>query len=733
MESTHRKTNRGFRVAVGVMCALSSICCHSSQSSAASDKKMNEPIRRPTSRVQSEERLSFQAQDPWRPRVNLNADVAMAYDIDPTLPARLKSWIDKGYIPHVMTGVSWGEYQDYYFGRWDGKNHLDEAQTQKNGERIGHGKDVYYMSPSIDYGRFLCVGVKRALDAGATAIHLEEPEFWVRAGWSEGFKREWQSYYNEPWIEPDSSPDAQYRASKLKYFLYRRALGQVFDFVRQYSKEHNRKIACYVPTHSMINYANWGIVSPESSLLEVGCDGYIAQVWTGTARTPNFYEGVEKERTFETAFLEYGSMQNLVRASKSRVWYLNDPIEDNSRHSWHDYKTNWESTLVASLLQPEVWHYEIMPWPHRIFEHNYPSTQPVTDQTPRVPIPPDYETELQAVITAMGDMKHPDDKVKWLAAGTAQTGVLVSDTMMFQRFGPDASDSRLGNFFGLSLPLLMKGLPVEPVQIETAELKRYKVLLLTYEGQKPPKPEFHAALAQWVKDGGALVVVDDDKDPFHRVREWWNSGPHFYATPRQHLFEQLGIDSAKPGLTKVGRGCVVYSPQSPASLSRSTDGADVVRQAVQQAMSQRQIAWNESKALILQRGPYIVAAGLENCSQVIKGNYLSLFDPGVPTVTDYQLGADTRALLIDLDASPEGVVISAACRISDEQSDAHSISFKADGHEPSSAIVCIRLPNPPKAVTLDGQPLTSFDYDTHGVLRIRFANKAAKQSVRVEL
>jgi hypothetical protein len=79
------------------------------------------------------------------------------------------------------------------------------------------------------------------------------------------------------------------------------------------------------------------------------------------------YEGRRKERTFETAFLEYGAMQNLVRASGRRVWYLNDPIEDNPNHSWEDYRSNWENTLTASLLQPEVWRYEIMPWPERIF------------------------------------------------------------------------------------------------------------------------------------------------------------------------------------------------------------------------------------------------------------------------------------------------------------------------------------------------------------------------------
>ena len=116
------------------------------------------PVTRLSDRPREEERLSFQTQDPYRPRVHLNADVAMVYDIDKTLPDRIKTWRDAGYIIHVMTGVAWGEYQDYYFGRWDGKNREDEAQRMKNGEIIGHGRDVYYMSPGDDYARYLCEG-----------------------------------------------------------------------------------------------------------------------------------------------------------------------------------------------------------------------------------------------------------------------------------------------------------------------------------------------------------------------------------------------------------------------------------------------------------------------------------------------------------------------------------------------------------------------------------------------
>ena len=371
-----------------------------------------------------EEILSFQTSRPWSARANLNADMAMAYGIGPTLPERMDSWKKHDYRVEVMTGVAWGAYQDYLNGKYDGQNHWDEAQTESDGSKILHGgnKDIPYIAPDISYGRYLTAGVKRALDSGAEAIYLEEPEFWAGAGWSLSFKREWKEYYGEEWQPPDSSPDAQYRASKLKYFLYRRALSQVFDFVKQYGQDRGRIIHCYVPTHSLVNYAHWRIVSPESSLIKVGADGYIAQVWTGTARTPNIYEGRRRERTFETAYLEYSAMQNLVRASGRRVWYLNDPIEDDPNHSWTDYRTNWESTLTASLLEPEVWRYEIMPWPERVFNGRYPvndvpetKTVQQQEQAPmgtglggfgrrtnveRVGIPGAYATELQTVIDA---------------------------------------------------------------------------------------------------------------------------------------------------------------------------------------------------------------------------------------------------------------------------------------------------------------------------------------------
>lgn len=679
----------------------------------------------------SEERLSFQTSGPWSPRTNLNADVAMVYGIGPRMPANIETWRQHGYSIHVMTGVAWGQYQDYLNGQFDGEKHWDQAQMQADGKQILHGVDVPYMSPGENYGKYLTGGVKRALDAGAQAIHLEEPESWARGGWEENFKREWKAYYGEAWQAPNSSPDAQYRASKLKYYLYRRALSQVFDFAKEYGKAHQRTIRCYVPTHSLINYAHWRIVSPESSLIDVGADGYIAQVWTGTARTANVYEGRRKERTFETAFLEYGAMQNLVRASGRRVWYLNDPIEDNPNHDWEDYRTNWESTLTASLLQSEVWHYEIMPWPDRIFNGLHPARGGQTGE--RVGIPKHYETELQAVITALGDMKQPE--VHWESAGTEGTGVLVADTMMFQRADPSPSDTNLGSFYGLAMPLLKRGLPVEAVQIESAAkpgfLKRYKLLMLTYEGQKPPKPEFHAALAQWVRDGGALVVVDDDRDPYDSVREWWNTAPLSFKTPREHLFAALGLQSDATGLHKVGRGVVMREALSPAALTYKENGAETVRQAVRQAAAAIRLKWSESDSLVMRRGPYVVAAGLDESATPAKpyelrGRYINLFDPELAPVTSVEVTPGARMLLLDLSVETAAArVVAAACRIRDEKVDGKNLSFHADGVAETNAVIQIASRTGPAEVLVNGKPLDASQYDYRdGLLRLRFPNSA---------
>jgi len=708
---------------------------------ARSDVLPANPPKDPGQRL---ERTSFQTGSAYDPRIDIKSDVAMVYGINGDLPARMAGWRDHGYITQLMTGVAWGNYQDYFDGKWDGKSHTDEAQTDRNGNKVQHGPTVPYVAPSITYGKYLSVGVKKAIDAGAQAIYLEEPEFWVRSGYSESFKREWQSYYHEPWIAPHTSPDAQYRASKLKYFLYRRALQQVFDFVAQYGKKIGRTIPCYVPTHSMINYSQWGIVSPEQSLVMLhGCNGYIGQVWTGTARTPNMYQGIVKERTFETGYLEYGVLHNLVRSTGRRMYYLNDPVEDNPNHTWADYRRNWECTLVASLLWPDVWHYEVAPWPQRPFLGKYPSGD---GSGQRVGISPGYATELLTVFNALNDMKQP--KVSW-DAGTPGIGVLVSDTMMFQRGDPDPSDPHLSSFYGLAMPLLKHGLPIQPVQLENVGLKNYlkpfRVLFLTYEGMKPLSPEYHADLAQWVRAGGILVFVDNDKDPYNAVKEWWNSGADSgaksYAEPRQQLFEQLGLGrETTEGLHRIGKGALIYRRLSPASLAQNAAGAGEVVSLAREAAKSAHLTWRETNHLILRRGPYIVAAGLDESSagpdRTLKGRLVNLLDPSLPVLTQIIVHPGDRILLLDLDrldlTRPR--VVASASKTVAARNTGSTFRFNSSGPAETMAATRVALRESPVSVRVDGVApsdlKSTWDPGSHTIL-LQYPNDPAGRWVTI--
>ena len=729
------QTNHPFskftRNLVVLPCLLAMISCRSTEKSPAPALAGAGPDL---------ERTCFQTGQAWTPRANLRSDVAIVYGIDTNLPARIASWRDHGYRIQVMTGVAWGQYQDYLYGRFDGVNHEDEAQTERNGQKISHGGDVYYMSPGENYGKFLCVGVQRALDAGAEAIHLEEPEFWDRAGYSEGFKREWRNYYHEDWQSPDSSVDAHWRSSKLKYFLYRRALQQVFDFVQLYNQRTGRHVHCYVPTHSLINYSQWRIVSPESSLaLLNGCDGYIAQVWTGTSRTPNRFAGQTRSRTFETAFLEYGAMQNLVRSTGRSVWYLNDPIEDNPNYDWNDYRTNWQSTLTASLFQPEVAKFEVAPWPERVFGGRYPrSASPANRQ----PIPPAYATELQTVFNALNDMKQT--RIEW-DCGTPGVGVLVSDSLMFQRGGPMPSDPDLGNFYGLAMPLLKQGLPVTPVQLENVTVPHYldnfRILLLSYDGQKPLSPEVHASLAAWVKHGGALIFCDEDADPYLKVREWWNSGGENYATPREHLFEQLGVgnSTATNQFIPINGGGLIWHRERPAALCASAEGAAQVVAATELAAKNISLKWRASNYLLLRRGPYLVAAGLDESvagpSRSLHGRWVSLFDPELRVQNDISIAPGSRWFLLDLAAAgtSQPRLLASACRAVPKEQTTQQMTFTVEGVGDTPAILLLQSPKAPSAILLDGKPLTSFEYSAkERLLWIHFQNDVVPRLLTVQ-
>ena len=656
------------------------------------------------------DRTSFQEGGGYSPKLDIGSDMAMVYGVGHDFPARAQSWREKGYTLGMMTGIAWGGYQDYYVGP-DGLK-KDEIQTEKSGKLIMHGENIGYNVPTDAYIEYIKKYVEPAVDAGAQAIFFEEPEFWTRAGWSEAFKQAWQAYYGEPWQEPDSTPEAQYRASRLKYELYFKALREESKHVKERAAAQGKTVECHVPTHSLINYAQWGIVSPESHLMDIKeMDGYIAQVWTGTARTKNWYQGKKAERTFETAYLEYGQMLAMVRPTGRKVWFLADPIEDNPNYSWNNYKRNYECTVIASLFWPEVFRYEVMPWPGRIFQGAYPKVDLDSKSDAKEGIPAEYATQLLAVINALNDMDQP---VVSYDCGTRGIGVIISDSIMFQRANPDRSDPDLGQFYGLALPFVKAGVPLEVVQMENLPqantLAGCRVAMLTYEGQKPLKPEYHAQIDAWVRGGGCLLFVDDGADPYHHVREWWNEQGKTDATASDDLLKRLGVtEAAKTAPEAVGRGWVRVIADRPGAMQKREDGARQVLDSVAGLLEKVGEPLKTQNYLKLQRGPYVVASVMEESVSAeplkITGHFVDVFDPMLPVVTEKVVQPGERVLLYDIDwargQSMNRKVAAAATRVRDERKVDGVFQFTTRGPEGTRARARVLLPEAPKGVATE--------------------------------
>ena len=667
-------------------------------------------------------KTTFQSSREWRPTIDNRADAVMVYGVggNPsdkhrkgfTFEERVKSWRDRGYITHFMTGIAWGEYQDYFTGKWDGKRHLDEGQVTVKGDTIWHGHMVPYIVPSENYLKYMKeMHVKRVIDAGINSIFMEEPEFWARAGYSEAFKREWKEYYGFDWRPQHESPENTYLANKLKYYLYYRALNEVFTYAKEYGKSKGMDVKCYVPTHSLVNYSQWQIVSPEASLASLPCvDGYIAQVWTGTSREPNYFNGKAAERVFETAYLEYGSMESMTAPTGRKMFFLTDPIEDWPR-DWVDYKHNYEATFTAQLLYPNIANYEIMPWPERIYEGLY-KISPDSDKKDL--IPRHYSTQMQVMVNTLNFMPESSNKV----TGTEGISILMSNSLMFQRFPTHQGydDPQLSNFYGQALPLLKRGVPVKTAHIENLGFKEAlagtKVLLMSYSNMKPLDPKAHEHLAAWVKKGGVLLYSGRDNDPFQTVQEWWNTGDNNFAAASDHLFGLMGIPAgAEEGEYKYGKGTVYIMRADPKEYVLSAGGDKKFLDTVCMLYSDRAKAGKVEfkNSFYLERGPYdIVAVMNESVSDApytVKGTLIDLFDPELPVLKSKEIAPGYCGYFLDIDRiknkGPQ--VLAASNRTYGEQTGKNSYSYVAKSPVRTTGISRVLLPACPVSVLVDGK------------------------------
>jgi len=640
-----------------------------------------------TTNIQAEKTYMI-TKTPYTSECDTGADCVIIYGLDDTVPERIKSWKKHGYKTNFMTSLSWGDFQDYINGKTDGNKHTDEIQMSKDGTFVIHSPSVPYIVPTLSFIDYFVEKLKKVADLGVDVFFFESAGFFSKSGYCEAFKREWMQFYGEPWVAPHTSVDAQFKASKLKSFLFKRCIIEISSRIKQYSIEKHKKAAkIYLATHSQINYTQWDIVSPIAELLNCPeIDGFAAQIWASTTRVQNVYCGERAERIFPTAFLEYGAMQELVIKSKKDMIFLSNPIEDNMTLDWDTYRDNYTKTLIASLLHPRISKFFVFPFPDAVFTQKYPRDRKLGSKY----IPESYKTVLFTVMNAISRMSGCEISTP---VKTLPIGIITSDTSMYQREYPDDiqykfaySDSieDFSCFYGMALPLLLNGIPIRPLSIENIAsypdiLDRYKIILLSYEFMKPLSAVYHYVLDSWVRHGGILVYIGDDSDPFNGINEWWEK------TPAAHLFDTLGITAKintmrkktsalsrvpKTGIFDVGHGSVAVLDENPAKCAQDKAFSQMLLKLIYSVAEKRNVKIEANGSITVNRGPYKIIAtfdGIKDSILPLNGNYIDLLSEKAEYETFIVSENNSYYLLYDLDTK------------TDNETEIIAISAKTDG------------------------------------------------------
>ena len=571
---------------------------------------------------------------------------------------------------------------DEYYAQYGGTD--DNLQRNKNGNLIS--TTVGYRVPTqnfIDYKWEIIQ--KHCTDyPQMDTVVLEEPELWQSAGYSNAFKAEWQTYYGEAWQDPSSSTANQYKASKLKVYLWERFL----NTLATRTKQQFPGVKILVATHSVNSYNAIGMIAGTGHYTELeSIDGVIGQTWSDTSVNEIPYAGGNVRRVFESGYVGYASYVDTLTDDQI-LYTLADPFSDAGTESWDFYKDVYEQSVVSQLLQQDIQRFQETIWLNRSFSSN---------------VPADYRTMQLGIFTALKELS---GKASALYGGTAGIGVALSDSLSWQYGSGTMADDNTGTgFYGMTVPLIEKGIPITIPSLEqvktAADLAGLKVLILSYDCQKPLSPATNQAIADWVTAGGVLLYLGGKDDYSSLSGTWWKDAG---KTPMTDLFARLGLTGVstgnvlsgsslswkgesgfgsnlngaslssanrsysyhfsgsgfttilKAGLlgnynlgiqADAGQGKVIAVGLPSSIYGTSSKGPDMLRDLVKYAVSFTDSSYLESDLMAIQRGNYI-AAQATGPDQLLNGPFLDLFDESLSIVGQKRIPSGSHAFLKDI-------------------------------------------------------------------------------------
>lgn len=602
--------------------------------------------------------------------VALNCDSVMLYSTSAPL---VKSWTDKEDTYNIDMMIAINRADNEY-----ALAHPEQVQTKKDGSLMIHGSGgSYYMVPTLDFIEYIWKNVEWSLiNFRPSVIAFEEPEMWNASGYSQGFKDEWKLYFCEEWQDPESSPEALAKSMELKTYLFERIIIEMSERVKKIAPD--TKI--YIATHSTVNYNAWGITAGLNHFMATGrVEGVIGQTWSDTIRTAYTYQGVGTVDEFLNAYIDFASYVDSVEGNN--FYALADPMADSTTATEEQNRYSYRQTIAASLMVPQIHRFELCPWVDRAFGK----------------VSGSYRTTLQQCFNALNYVGGREITVQ---AGTPGIKYAVSDTISWLKNSAWSVPTSEG-LYGVTMPLAAAGIPVgikSMEQIYTAEdLRDTKILILSYDNQLPMSEDVNTAVAEWVKDGGVLLLTSGSNKYWEAADRFWiNDG-----SPVKNLLNKLGLeditvsteisassnayinpvggfatekDSCKlnPKTRKfsvsfegaenpilesdgdvlgfeadVGSGHVIAVGLTSNYYASSKAACELLLDLTKYASGYAGLEYCETNLMVTHRGKLTAAHALKN-KDTLEGKYIDIFDDKLSVVTNPEIKAKDSAILWDI-------------------------------------------------------------------------------------
>ncbi|MBQ6818917.1 MAG: hypothetical protein IJP35_04840 [Clostridia bacterium] len=429
-----------------------------------------------------------------------------------------------------------GEYAATY------PNGMASVQTTREGTLLNHSQltyTVYYMVPTADYLEYKWKAIESYIAAGGVeVVALEEPEIWNKAGFSAGFKAEYQAYYGEPWQDPSTSAEAMWKNQYFKAYINKRGI----EYLSAKIKEKYPDITVLIAAHSNFSYNRHGISTGYhmySSIPTV--DGFIGQTWSDDANMSMQFAGTKISNVFMSSLYAYNSYGEGLHDGQS-LYLLQDPASDNAGTLDEAVMlARWKETVVAAMMQDDTTSFQSTIWPQRAFD-----------------IASDEYKTMQLNINKMYE---EFDTLKGANySGTPGVAIGMSDSMGWHLGAANmVTDNAQDTMTGLFVALQNEGILADTVFLDhnddvlAKQLEDVNLLILTYDAIKPMSPTANQVIANWVRAGGRLLFLGDN-DAFSNMSiEWWGRQG---TSPMGDLLKQLGMTGVGLGAGSIAKGTI---------------------------------------------------------------------------------------------------------------------------------------------------------------------------------